>query len=361
MAISALKPLERRLRRLLLSGRGPFTGPVITGPDGALPLGESPRVLFVRAERIGDVLVSVPVLRAVRRRYPAARLDLLVSTGNYGVRCAVAQWVNHVWCYEKRLAPTLGLVRQLRRAGYDLVVDLSHDPSVTSRVAAHWSGAPCVLGLLHEEPAFLTHGVRALARRRVHIVRRIAELLVAFGVDPDTEDLRLEYPLTDADRELARARLPARTRSYRLGVNVSARGPEKQWGCENFVAAIQDLLRLDPRFEAVICGSPEDREQVEAIAAAIGAAAVAPLVSFHEFATVINACDLLLTPDTCTVHLAAAWRIPMVGLFHAHPAMLPWTPYESPHRALVHQGALSEVSPGRVVQAMTDLIAERFP
>jgi lipopolysaccharide heptosyltransferase II len=361
MAIAALKPVERRIRSLFLSGRGSFTGQVITGPAGALALGESPRVLFVRAERIGDVLVSVPVLRAVRRRYPGARLDLLVSTGNYGVHRAVATWIDGVWCYEKRVAPTLRLVRQLRRSDYDLVVDLSHDPSVTSQLAARWSGADRTLGLLHEQPACLTHAVRALARRRVHIVRRIAELLVAFGVDPDTEDLRLEYPLTEADRERARARLPPPARSYRLGVNVSARGPEKQWGRENFVAAIQDLLRLDPRFEAVVCGSPEDRAQVEAIAAATGAAAVAPLVSFHEFATVINACDLLLTPDTCTVHLAAAWRIPMVGLFHANPTMLPWTPYESPHRAIVHQGALSEVPPARVVQAMADLIAERFP
>src|SRR5262245_53752723 len=113
MAIAALKPMERRLRSLFLSGQGPFTGQVITDPAGALTLGECPRVLFVRAERIGDVLVSVPVLRAVRHRYPGARLDLLVSTGNYGVRCAVAKWIDRVWCYEKRVAPTLRLVRQL--------------------------------------------------------------------------------------------------------------------------------------------------------------------------------------------------------------------------------------------------------
>jgi len=361
MLIAALKPLELRLRRLLLSGHGPFTGQLITSPADALPLGDAPRILFIRAERIGDVLVSVPVLRAVRRRYPRARLDLLVSTGNYGVRSAVAPWIDRVWRYDKRVAPTIGLVRQLRAARYDLAVDLSHDASVTSRLAARWSGAPRILGILHQEPAHLTHAVPALDRRRVHIVRRIGELLLAFGLDPESEDLHLEYPVTDADRALARARLPRFTRSYLLGVNVSARGPEKQWGRENFAEAIRDLLRLDPRFEAVVCGSPEDREQVEAIAAATGAAAVPPLGSFHEFAAVINACDLLLTPDTCTVHLAAAWRIPLVGLFHADPAMLPWTPYMSPHRAIVHQGPSAEVPPIRVVQAMADLLGECFP
>ena len=361
MAIAALKPLELRLRRLLLSGQGPFTGQLITTTAGALPLGQTPRILFIRAERIGDVLVSVPVIRAVRRRYPRAKLDLLLSSGNYGVRSAVAPWIDRVWRYEKRVAPTIGLVRQLRGIGYDLVVDLSHDPSVTSRLAARWSGAPRILGVLHEEPAYLTHAVPALDRRRVHIVRRIAELLLAFGVDPGAEDLHLEYRLTEIERELARARLPRLTRSYRLGVNVSGRGPEKQWGRENFASAVRDILQLDPRFEAVVCGSPEDREQVEAIAAATGAGVVPPLGSFHEFAAIINACDLLLTPDTSTVHLAAGWRIPLVGLFHADPAMLPWTPYATPHRAIVHQGPAAEVPPVRVVQAMADLIAECFP
>jgi heptosyltransferase-2 len=361
MSIAALKPLEYRLRRLLRSGQGRFTGQLIASPADALSLGDAPRILFIRAERIGDVLVSVPVHRAVRRRYPQARVDLLVSTGNYGIRSAVAPWVDRVWCYEKRVAPTIGLVRQIREASYDLVVDLSHDPSATSRLAARWSGAPRILGVLHEEPGFLTHAVPALDRRRVHIVRRIAQLLLAFGVDPEAEDLRLEYRITDGDRELARARLPRVTRSYRLGVNVSARGPEKQWGAANFAAAVRDILRLDPRFEAVVCGSPGDREQVAAVAAATGAAPVPPLDSFHQFAAVVNACDLLLTPDTCTVHLAAAWRIPLVGLFHADPAMLPWTPYGTPHRAIVHQGPSAEVPPVRVVQAMADLIGECFP
>jgi ADP-heptose:LPS heptosyltransferase len=361
MPIAALKPLELRLRRLLLSGGGTFAGRLITDPAAAIPLGEAPRLLFIRAERIGDVLVSVPVLRAVRRRYPGARIDLLVSQANYPVRFAVSPWVDRVWRYQKRLAPTVGLVRQLRAAGYDLAVDLSHDRSVTCRLAARWSGAPRILGLLYGEPGFLTHAVPALDPRRVHIVRRLAELLLPFGVNPETEDLRLEYRLTDADRELARARIPPLTRAYRLGVNISARGPEKQWGWENFATAIQNLRQLDPRFDIMVFGSPEDRVQVEAIAAASGAAAVPPLPSFHEFAAVINACDLLLTPDTCTVHLAAAWRIPLVGLFHDDPAMLPWTPYQTPHRAIVHQGPSAEVPPLRVVRAMADLIAECFP
>jgi ADP-heptose:LPS heptosyltransferase len=360
MAITTLKPLELRLRRLLLSPQRPFGGQLISTADRGIDLGPAPRILFIRAERIGDVLVSVPVLRGVRRRYPGASLDILLSRANAGVQSAVTSWIDRVWCYEKRVGPTIRLVRRLRDARYDLAVDLSTGPSVTSQVAATWSRASRVLGVLHEQPGFLTHAVPLLDRRRVHIVRRIAELLLAFGLDPEEEDLRLEYPLAEADRERARTLLPAKTRPYRLGVNVSARGAAKQWGRGNFTSAIEGILQLDPRIEAIVCGAPGDYEEVCAIAAATGAAAVPPTSGLQEFAAVINACDLLLTPDTCVVHMAAAWRIPMVGLFHSDPETLPWRPYESPHRAIVHKGPLAEVPPVRVVQLMADLINECF-
>ncbi len=360
MAIAALKPLERRLRRLSLGRERPFSGRLIDRPEDGLDLGTAPRILFVRAERIGDVLVSVPVLRAVRQRYSGATLDLLVSSANAGVAPAVRGWIDRVWRYDKRLAPTVRLVRQLRLANYDLMVDLAGGPSVTSRFVAHWSGAERVLGMLHEQPGFLTHAVPMLDPRRVHVVTRTAQLLLAFGVDPATVNLTLEYPLTDRERAGARARLPKLTHPYRFGVNVSGRGPAKYWGRDNFVEAIRLLRLLDDRFTVLVCGAPDAREEVAAIAAAAGADALAPLSSFHEFAAVINSCDLLLTPDTSVVHLAAAWRVPTVGLFRAEENTVPWVPYQSPHRAIVHDGPISGVSLQQVGQALAELIATYF-
>ncbi len=360
MGIAALKPLELRVRRLLLSQDRSFRGHLLTGPEDAIELGPAPRILLVRTERIGDVLVSIPVIRAIRRRYPNATIDLLLSTANAGVQPAVSPWVNRVWLYRKRIGPTVSLIGRLRRAKYDLMVDLANGPSVTSRLLASWSGAAKVLGVLHEQAGFLTHAVPLLDRRRTHVVDRTAQLLLAFGIDPAEEDLALEYRLSEADRRAAEARLPPIGSPYRLGVNVSGRGPAKYWGRDNFVAAIQAIRRLDPRFSATVCGAPEYREEVAAIAEAAGAGVVPPLPSFHEFAAVINAFDLLLTPDTSVVHLAAAWRIPLVGLFRAEPNTLPWLPYATPHRAVVHAGPLAGIPLDQVIEAMASLIGECF-
>jgi ADP-heptose:LPS heptosyltransferase len=360
MAIAALKPLERRLRHLLLARQPPFTGTLITRPEEAIELPPAPRILLVRPERIGDVLIAVPVIRAVRQRYPEARIDLLLSTANAGVRFAVSPWVDRILIYEKQVGPTIALVRTLRRARYDLMVDLVNEPSVTSRFIAKWSGARRVLGMLHEQPGLLTHAVPLLDRRRVHIVERTAQLLLAFGADPAAASLALEYRLSDADRRRAEDLLAPSERPLRLGVNVSGRGPAKYWGRANFVEAIRAVQALDPRFSVTVCGASEYGEEIDAIAGETGADTVSPLDSFHEFASVINACDLLLTPDTSVVHLAAAWRIPLVGLYRADPRTIPWLPYGTPYRAIIHEGPLSEIPLEPVVQAMTALIAECF-
>jgi ADP-heptose:LPS heptosyltransferase len=240
------------------------------------------------------------------------------------------------------------------------MVDLVNGPSVTSRFVANWSGAARVLGMLHEQPGFLTHAVPLLDRRRFHIVPRTAQLLLAFGIDPELEDLCLEYPLTAEDRLRARARLTPATAPYRLGVNVSGRGAAKYWGRDNFVAAIGMIRDLDPRFSVTVCGAPEYEAEIAAIAGAAAADQVPPLASLHEFAAIINSFDLLLTPDTCVVHLAAAWRIPLVGLFRADSNTMPWLPYGTPHRAIVHDGPLAGIPLIQVIQAMAALIDECF-
>ena len=360
MAVHFLKPLERRIRRSLLLGRNGFTGTLIRSPEDALQLRPDPAILLLRAERIGDVLVTVPIIRAIRRRYPLATIDILLTDANEHARDAVRPWIDGIWVYHKRPASALALVHKIRSRRYDLLLDFQNGPSTTSQLAARWAGAANVLGLLHERASHLTHAVALLDRHQVHIVDRLAQLLLAFGIDPATEPLDLEYRLSDADRSRAAAQLRPSQRARRLAVNVSGRGLRKRWGRNRFISAIEFVQQHHPEFEILICGSPADSAEVEIIASATGSEPLPPL-PFHAFASVIHECNLLLTPDTSVVHLAAAWKIPAVVLFAEDPHTLPWTPYRSPHRAIIQQGPLANIAVERVTQGLTELIQETWP
>ena len=360
--MSLLKSLERSLRRRFLAATDrPFTGDFVTTPRDAFRLGDAPRIILLRQDRIGDVLVSVPVIRALRQRYPHALIHMLFSAANYGVRHAVAPYVDHAWRYDKTPASAVRLIGAVRAARYDVVVNLTDNPSVSSQILAQWSGAPYRLGIRHERPGRYTHAVPLLDRRRVHIVERMAQLLLPFGIDPAQVPLDLEYRLSDADRALARTRLGRTDRPLRLGVNVAGSSRLRYWGNDNFIACIRWMRDFDQRFGIWVGGAPAYQADVAAIAAATGAVPLPPLASFHEFAAVLREFDMLLTPDTSVVHLAAAWKTPLVGLFRESADVVPWYPYRSPYRAATHVEGVPKVPLAAVEEALRALVAERFP
>jgi ADP-heptose:LPS heptosyltransferase len=358
---SALKSLEVRWRHALLAaGHRPFTGRMVWQSEDRLQLPPAPRILLIRMERIGDVLVSTPILRALRARYPAGRIDLLVSRANYAVRDAVAPFVTHVWCYDKTVRSALRLMYALRHTHYDAIVDLIDHPSTTAQLVLRWCRAPAMVGLLHTECGLYTHAAPLLDRSTVHPVERLAQLLLPFGIDPAGECLDLAYQLDGADIERARLTLGPATQPLRLGVNISGRGAEKNWGSANYIAVIRHLFVRDPRFHVSVCGAPQDAAQVNQVAQATGAQAVPQTGSLREFAALVREFDILLTPDTAAVHLAAAGKVPTVGLYHADPAVAPWLPYNTPNRAVSDSRGIPAITVERVIAALDDLIGEQF-
>jgi ADP-heptose:LPS heptosyltransferase len=356
-----LKSLEHRWRRALLAaGHRPFAGQPVSSAQDILHLPAAPRILLIRLERIGDVLVSLPVLRLLRARYPSGRIDLLVSRANHAVRDVVAPFVSHVWCYEKTLGSALRLLRSLRRTRYDVVVDLLDHPSTTAQLVIRWCGAPARVGLLHAESGVYTHAAPVLDRATVHPVERLAQLLLPFGIDPAAQALDLELPLEPADMEGARRTLGPTTRPLRFGVNLSGRVASRHWGTHNYIALIRHLTARDRRFAVYVCGSPRDAPEVEQVAGAAGARAVPASSSLREFAAILQQFDLLLTPDTAAVHLAAAGKVPTVALYHAIPGVAPWLPYNTPHRAVVDPGGIPAIPLDGVTVALDDLVRERF-
>jgi ADP-heptose:LPS heptosyltransferase len=361
--VKPLKTVERSLRRAFLAATvRPFTGTLVTEPSNALGLGDAPRLLLLRQDRIGDVLVSVPVVRALRRRHPHAVIHMLFSRTNYEARHALHGYLDHAWRYDKTPASALRLVRALRRERYDAVIDLIDNPSTSARLAAAWCGARYRVGIRHAHAAPYTHAVPLLDQQRVHIVERIAQLLLPFGIDPAIVPLDLEYALEDAARARARERLGPRTRPLRLGVNISGASRARYWGVANFIACLRWMGDYDSRFAIFVGGSPAYGADAAAIAAASGAGLMPPVASFHEYAAMVREFDLLLTPDTSVIHLGAAWKIPTVGLYHQPAgAPLPWYPYRSPYRAVLHPDGVERIRVADVQAAIAALVEERFP
>ena len=356
---SLLKRIEVGSRRLFnkwfLKDRSPVR---VLSLDDALTLDTAPRILFLRQDRIGDVIVTTPLLKAVRDRFPNAHLGMLLSKNNVAVKQAVAPYVNEILVYQKTFSSLISVIRKVRAGKYDVVIDLLDNASSTSSVFVTYSGSRYAIGVEKENSGVYTHVVPLKPRSDVHIVERIAELLMPLGINPTLIDLRPLYNFSVEELSAARASIGIDGQEAALGVILSGSMASKRYGTEKTIAVLKIIMKSRPDVKPFIFGAPGEEEDVREVAVATGAQEVEASTSFHAFAALLHEMSALWTPDTSTVHLAAAWNIPCCIMFNRDTEdRLPWFPYNTFYEAVFSEtGSIADIPVDEVVGSVENLL-----
>nr|WP_308800161.1 glycosyltransferase family 9 protein [Agromyces protaetiae] len=266
-------------------------------------------MLVLRALKLGDLLVAVPALAALRRAYPRHRI-VLATTG------WLEPIVDLVGAVDE-LVPTPGLSRPIDVGGreVDVAVNLHGcGPESAELLAAlrpraliaHRPDAPdgprWVDGMLERE--------------------RWARLVRAFGAEADADEVRISTP----------AGPPVVSRA--AVVHVGAFYGSRRWPAERFAAVARNLAAAGET--VVFTGGDADRARAVAIAGAAGIGAdrvLAGRLGLAEFAAVVASARLLVSVDTGAAHLASAYRVPSVVIFGPAPPS-EWGPPPGPHVVL---------------------------
>jgi len=354
-----LKAAELVVRRLFNRLVGVQGEPVVVAePLDALHLPDAASIVVLRQDRIGDVLITIPFVRALRHAMPRATITVVLGTNNASVSHALEPWIDGVVVYRKSLTGLRAIRRELRNVNADVVVDMMDNPSATSAMLMNATRARYRIGIDKINRGAYSHVVPLLDRATVHIVDRICQLSLPFGFAVEPAQRRLEYRLSEADRVHAMVTLERTHESPPLFlVNLSGSSEERMYGVER-TARVLDLAAADlVRYDVRICGAPQHTALVADLCQRTGYRAVPAVASFHAFAALIAQASFLLTPDTSTVHLAAAFGVPSVVLYKQHdPGLCVWTPYATPHVAITETTGLSAIEPQRVADAIHALV-----
>lgn len=358
--------MARAIRRLLL---GTLSDPVYRWPPDRridAGLGSNPRLLVVRTDRIGDAIVSTPLLRSLRARFPHATIDILLGERNAGVAPLLPHLDGRFVLGANHRIRTL---RTLRSRRYDLALNLQLKPSVNATLLSRAAGARRVLEYPIAAP-FISPPEDCL-----HIVAMTSRLLGPLGVEPLRDDgsdrSKLEVSLpSGATRKAGAVRRelfdPGDT-GPRIFVNLSAgsvvrRPSEPQLGRRLWpLGKVADvLLQLrNAGFTPVLCGAPEDGPALERVVRlSQGASRLLPCTpDYPEFAAMLDLADAVVSPDTSVTHLAAALGKPVVALFHKAANGSLWGPWGVPHEIVSHEDGISAIDPGEVLRAVRDLLS----
>jgi lipopolysaccharide heptosyltransferase I len=281
------------------------------------------RVLLVRLGALGDIVHAMPVAAALRRAFPSARIDWLVSAKHREILDLVPVVDRRLVLNDRGDAggtPLLAAMRELRRTRYDVAVDLQG--LIKSGLIARSSGASKVIGFSRKylrEPLarfFYTDaydpgrgGIYARSETR-HVVEINLGLLSLLGITAGTP----EFPIEEVDSAAAR-QMCERTRGRYALLNPGAAWPNKRWPPSR-LAAVAVALGERHGLTPVVLWGPGERELAEEVVAlAGGAALLSPRTSIADLVALARGAAVLVSGDTGPTHIAAAVGTPIVGIY----------------------------------------------
>ena len=275
-------------------------------------------ILIIRLYFIGDVLLSTPVIEALGRRFPDARLTVLVKkrcedilTGNpYVDEVMIYDAVDHY--HSPRWVWRLG--RELRGRRFSLSVDLTGDQRSSWMVFA--ADPAFRVGVNHAGMGFLLDH-RTPYRATGHVVDHLVSSVEILGATTDDASPRLY--LSDDERSRAAALLDDAGFSPGerfLAVAPGANLPLKRWAPERF-GSLARLARERLGMRTAVLGSESDIEMARAVVESSGGVAVnlAGRTSVRMAGAVSAAAAAFVGNDSGPMHVAAAVGTPVVGLF----------------------------------------------
>jgi predicted lipopolysaccharide heptosyltransferase III len=272
-------------------------------------------VLIIKLRYIGDVLLATPTVRAIKAARPDVRVTMMVNRGSEDVLSGNPDLDEIVVLDKSSLAAQWRLISNLRRAGYDCVIDLTDGDR--SAWLSRLSGAPIRIGFNEEQRwrgRLYSQVVRSTTRHRIE---RDLEALSPLGIAATDRTPRL-YLTTDEERlaEQLLDRFGVTWTAPFVVMQPGARYWFKAWPVERF-AMLADRLTEAFGYRVVIGGSEQDRQSAERIASL---AASKPVVltgqaTLRTFAAVVKKSALFVGNDSGAMHIAAAVGASIVALF----------------------------------------------
>ncbi|MBZ0166700.1 MAG: glycosyltransferase family 9 protein, partial [Candidatus Omnitrophica bacterium] len=278
-------------------------------------------ILVVKISSIGDVVLVTASLKALRAKYPRAKIYCLVGAESRKILSS-CPYIDGIIVYdhkgkERGIYQLWRLSKKLRRYRFDKVVDFQNNRK--SHLLAFLSMAGESYGFNNGKWArLLTHPLMDY-EHEIPAVEHQFQVLKQLDIEYDP-DMRLELWPTRQDQkhidELFDEEWLGNARSI-VGINISAspKWQTKNWPTEYIIELCDKLAAKNIR--VILTGTPRDREQAKYIHenAKSKPTVAAGKTDILQLAVLIQRCKVFITPDSAPLHVAASVKTPVIALF----------------------------------------------
>ena len=273
-------------------------------------------ILVVRLGALGDLVHALPAAAAMRAAWPGATIDWLVDA-RYAALLELVPIVDRAVVISRRAGRSLpAVVRELRRAHYDLAIDFQGllKSAALARAAGAGETVGFVAAQLREPAAAVFYTRRVRGDDSGHVVRKNLSMVESLGASVSEVSAPLKVTASAVPGQV-RERLGLDATGRFAVLNPGAGWPNKQWPAERY-GALALHLRERHGMPSIVTWGPNERALAGEVAAASGGAArLAPAATIGDLIELSRAAALFVSGDTGPMQLAAAVGTPVVGVF----------------------------------------------
>jgi heptosyltransferase-2 len=286
------------------------------------PFDRAINILIRGTNWIGDAVMTLPAVRAIRNTFPEARIAILAKPWVAEI-FNLCPDVDEVIVFQSPgihsgIAGKLRLAKELKARKFDVAILLQN--AIEAAIITWLAGIPVRAGYNSDgRGLLLTHSVqRTEAVRRVHQIQYYLEMVKSLGCLSAEADVHL-HPGNEYDN--LSEKILSEHGIGREGIIVglapgATYGPAKRWFPERF-AAVSDRLIEDISAQVILFGSNEDRKSVDLVQQHANHRFInlAGKTNLKEAIAAISRCSLFISNDSGLMHIAGALNIPTVAIF----------------------------------------------
>jgi len=314
------------------------------------------RILAIRLDNLGDVLLVTPAIRAIKSALPHASVSLLASpTGAQvgrlnpdiaDVLVMEAPWVDpwqeipHCVDREERI------IELLRERSFDAAIIFTSERQspLPAAYLCYLAGIPLRLAASIDASGSLLTTRHRHSEEVVHEVERGLDLVGSIGIPPADRNLVLEIPnAARAQASELRSKWTDRSNGHRprplVVVHPGSSMAARRYPFEQYAAVVEALVK-DLDADVAITGLANERGLIASILGLVSPTVrarvhdVADTLGFPEVCALIDTADLVVTNNTGPMHIASAVGTPVISLFALTNRPEQWGPWQVPHRIL---------------------------
>ena len=308
------------LRNLIFGSLLPFTK-AYTKED--LSDANIKNILVIRLDRIGDMVMTTPIFRALKEKWPDAQITVLANSVNKNI-VINNPFIDCILVYDrknkhKKLNNRLSFFKDIRKKEFNLVIDPYLDYELNTSIITRIVGSKYRLGFEFAGREFFyniryTSNTFPVSTDKKHMIDYNLDLIGCIGVKANKKQPEIFLSADEkenASRILERVGVNPENRI--IGIHPGGNYESQRWSVERF-AAISDYLIASYGIKIILFGGRDERPLLSGFKdSAVRKPIILGELNLREFISVVSHCNLFLCNNSGPLHIATALNIPTVS------------------------------------------------